>query len=164
MCSLCVFYNWISSYILLFLGVVFFFFFTLLRYDLHTVRGTVFKCTGSMGFDVYSCVTVTINETEHFYHPEFPLCPPHAFDQPPFCHSPFVLPVSRISCDLNHTLLTVLYLAFVEANAFEIHSCHFVYQRFVLFCCSLLFFGMDVPQFIHSPVDGHFFLDEDECE
>ena len=75
------------------------------------------------------------------------------------------LPVSRISCDWNHTLLTLLYLAFfVEANAFEIHSCHFVYQRFVLFCCSLLFFGMDVPQFIYSPVDGHFFLDEDECE
>ena len=144
--TLCVLY-WISSHILLFLGV--FFFLTLLRYSLHTISGTVFKCTSSMGFDMYSCVTVTIKKIEHVYHPELPSYLPHSTTQcllsVSFLSLYLVLPVSRISCDWNHTLLTLLYLAFfVEANAFEIHSCHFVYQRFVLFCwygCTILWYG-----------------------
>ena len=45
-----------------------------------------------------------------------------------------------------------------------IHVILYIRGLFFSVGMDVLFFGMDVPQFICSPVDGHFFLDEDECE
>lgn len=144
-----------------------------------------FEGYSSMSFDVYSRVTVPISkiEKEHFYCTKFPSC----LSPPPLClfvvkpsclsHSQpqatinlLILSLwisfacSRLSCNRNCTICTPLCLAsFVEVNAFEIHSCHCVYQRFVPFYCSVLFHGTDEPQFSYSPSDGHFLSSLGTC-
>ena len=54
--------------------------------------------------------------------------------------------------------MTLSLASFTEHNTFEIHPCCCVCQQFIPLYYRGVFHCMDVPWFIHPPVEGFFFL------